>query len=163
MVSAVAGQADGSTAQPACADQVRHGPPQAPRSAEALRRSASDQLACRWALLERGSVQSILGMAGALTKRKCSPLTTAAHVAWYGGGASNQKAVPLGLGRSMYVDEMAPAGNYLSVAAVQSANPLATACTASICARRQACVIAAAAACLRTQANRASRSVGGQS
>ena len=92
-----------------------------------LRRSASDQVACRWALLERGSVQSILGIAGALTKRRCSPLTTAAQVTWYGGGASNQKAVPLGLGRSMCVDEMAPTGKYLSVAALQSANPVAAA------------------------------------
>lgn len=53
----VAGLADGSTSQPARADQVRHGPPQAPCSSEPLRRSASAQVACRWVLLARGSVQ----------------------------------------------------------------------------------------------------------
>lgn len=86
-----------------------------------------DQVVWRWALLERGIVQSILGVAGEATNRRYPPLIAAAHVTWYGGGASNRKAVPLGLGRSMYVQEIAPAGKYLSVAAVQSANPVAAA------------------------------------
>jgi hypothetical protein len=52
-------------------------------------------------LLARGSVQSIRAVAGTLTKRRCSPMTAAAQVTWYGGGALNQRAVPLSLSWSM--------------------------------------------------------------
>lgn len=78
---------------------MRHGPLQALRISDALVCSAVDQVVWRWALLERGIVQSILGVAGEATNRRYSPLIAAAHVTWYGGGASNQNVVRLGLGQ----------------------------------------------------------------
>jgi hypothetical protein len=74
------GLADGRTSQLARADQVRHGPVQAPRSSDVLACSAMDQVVRRWALLERGMVQSILGVAGEATNRRYSPLIAAAHI-----------------------------------------------------------------------------------
>ena len=86
-----------------------------------------DQVVWRWALLERGMVQSILGVAGEATNRRYSPLIAAAHVTWNGGGASNQNAVRLGLGQWTNDEQGAPAGTYRSVAALQSAIPVAAA------------------------------------
>lgn len=103
------GQTDCRTSQPACDDQVGHGPQQAAYTCDALVCRAADQAAWRWAFHERGSVRSILGIAAALKKRGCSPLTAAAHVVCCGGGSSNQTAVPFNLGRSVYVYKVNPA------------------------------------------------------
>ena len=79
--------------------------------------------ACRWALLERGSVQSILDIAGALMKPAGARRRPPPPMSPVAVGRRTQKAVPARLGPiDIAIDEMAPAGGTLSVAALQSAN-----------------------------------------